>query len=120
MSTPFKTPVYVSDYNYICGADAELICHMAGATPEEVAEVVKRINAYQETPADLPTKTVWSCPHCGGFNVQQDASYDLNLDDYSLYDDMDCGDCGYDGHSFVETVVPSDFDVELDKLPEKT
>lgn len=46
--TPFKTPIRVQDKCFLVAADHELILEAHAATPEELAEIVKRVNAYGE------------------------------------------------------------------------
>lgn len=70
--------------------------------------------------ADPTTKIVTSCPRCGSFLVLQDAQVVVNTGEYHCHDTITCGDCGYDGYQFIETVVPIDFDIDIDELPEVT
>lgn len=63
-------------------------------------------------------KTLLSCSRCKSIDIVQDANLHVNTGEYSVYDQMQCCSCGYDGHNFHEHNVPEDFDPDHDKLPE--
>ena len=43
---PFEIPVFISGDEYLCGADAELIARLDGATQGEIDAIVECINAH--------------------------------------------------------------------------
>ena len=58
-------------------------------------------------------KTIIVCK-CGSSRVYQDAAVNVNTGEISAYDDIRCGECGYDGRHFKEVEVEDDFDVVND------
>jgi len=65
-------------------------------------------------------KTITVCPKCGSAHVLQDAYVCVNdPDNVSVYDNMACGNCEYDGSLFKRVEVPGDFDIYEDKYQEQ-
>ena len=50
------------------------------------------------------------CKYCGGALIFQDATYNVNDDSFSTFDDMTCDGCGANSDDLtIEVEVPDDF-----------
>lgn len=55
------------------------------------------------------------CKFCGSPAVNQDATYDINREEYYLHDNQMCGSCGMDGNYLtIEVEVDEDFNLMND------
>jgi hypothetical protein len=55
-------------------------------------------------------KTIYAC-RCGSTRLWRDAAVAVNDEENVVtYDNVSCGDCSYDGHTFRKAEVPDDFD----------
>lgn len=60
-------------------------------------------------------KTIYACK-CGSTRLWRDAAQDVN-DDLNVvtYDNVSCGECGYDGHLYRAYNIADDFELVDDR-----
>lgn len=65
---------------------------------------------------------LYYCRCCFSTNLQRDAYVGINDEEVSTFDQVMCGDCGYDGRRYMEVHLPdAEFDqcVEFGEIPEE-